>query len=138
MSDQSTITQEEIAEAARANHAGKLFAARFVFFESFAFDTAESLSTDYDGGLWKFYALSNGGFYMMPASPQLFHVVCDNGYEGEMSAEAFGITTCLYAYSNLSFSPDEKFSDICGNHFHQLRGFALQHAESAAIFRAID
>ena len=59
-----------------------------------------------------------------------------NGYEGEMSADAAGITVCLFACSHLSFrySNDEVF----GDHFHMLREFAVEHAEASAIFAAID
>jgi antirestriction protein len=128
----------EIPENQRASFAAKLFGARFIFLESFVFDTASSLSPDYDGGLWAFNGLCNGGFDMVPTGPKEFRVQCANGFDGVLSAEAFGITCCLYAYSLLSFSPDEDFSALCAEHFHRLRAYMLDHAESAAIQRAID
>jgi hypothetical protein len=128
----------EIPESQRASHAAKLFGARFVFMESFVFDTASSLSPDYNGGLWSFHGLCNGGFYMVPDAPKVFRVQCANGFDGVLSAEAFGITGCLYAYSLLSFSADPDFGALCAEHFHKLREYMLDHAEAAAIQRAID
>ena len=48
---------------------------------------------------WLFgvYQLSNGGFYMAPAADRLFHVICKNQFEGDLTADALGITACLYA-----------------------------------------
>ena len=41
---------------------------------------------------------------MAPNEDRIFHVKCQNMYEGDLSADALGITSCLYAYSHLSFS----------------------------------
>jgi hypothetical protein len=128
----------EIPEAQRAAHVGKLFGARFLFLESFVFDEASSLSPDYKGGYWSYHGLCNGGFYMAPTEPRQFKVECANGFDGVLSADAFGITVCLYAYSLLSFSANPEFGQVCGEHFHKLREFMAAHAESQAIRAAID
>ena len=52
-----------------------------------------------------------------------------------MSADAAGITACLFALSHLSFQIQHE--SIAG-HFHQLRDFALEHAEGSVILAAID
>lgn len=133
------IYREQIPEDRRAEHASKLFGIRFpLMVEPYAFDSAGALSSDYDGGYWEFYALCNGSFYMAPTSRESYHVVCANGYEGDLSADAFGITACLYAYSLLSFAADEKLAELCARQYHALREYAGQHAESAAIWRATD
>ena len=62
------------------------------------------MAQEYTGGYWDFWTLSNSGFYMAPAEDTIFHVKCQNMYEGDLSADALGIVACLYAYSNLSFS----------------------------------
>ncbi len=47
-----------------------------------------------------------------------------------------GITATLFALSHLTFNyPD---TDVLIERFHQLRDFAADHAESGAIFAAID
>jgi hypothetical protein len=132
------ITATLVRAASRAQHTGKLFGIRFPFIESFVYDTAGSLSDAYDGGYWDYLALSNGGFYMRPTAPSAFPVICDNGFSGVLSADAFGITACLYAYSLLSFSPDDAFVQRCVEHFHWLRNFATHHEEAASIFSATD
>ena len=55
------------------------------------------IAEDYNGGYWKFYTLNNGGFYMSPEFDEPFNVCCENGFEGELSADTLGIATCLYA-----------------------------------------
>jgi hypothetical protein len=69
------ITQHRIQDSAKAGQAHKLFGIRFIWVESFVFDTAASLSADYDGGSREFYCLSNGGFFMCPEA-QAYEVEC--------------------------------------------------------------
>ena len=64
-------------------------------------------------------------------------MVCENGYEGQLSADAFGITVCLYAYSRLSFS-GMLIADMCAQQYHLLRAYALEHAEVEGILAAVD
>jgi hypothetical protein len=93
------------------------------------------LAQDYLGGYWHFYELSNGGFYMAPDCAPLDLRVNGNGFERQMSADAAGITACLFAFSHLSFrNQNGTFS----SHYYQLRDFALEHPEGAAILAAID
>ncbi len=73
---------------------------------------------------------------MAPDDDTLFTVASDNGYEGDMSADALGITACLYAYSHLSFN--SVIADTCNKHYHLLREFMLDHAEARSILAAID
>jgi hypothetical protein len=99
--------------------------------------TADSLSADYTGGYWHFYRLANDGFYMAPAEDTAFQIACENGFEGDLSDDAFGITVCLYAYSRLSFS-GMLIADACAQHYHWLRDYAVEQEEAEAIIRAID
>ncbi len=73
---------------------------------------------------------------MAPDTDNIFNICCDNGFEGTMSADDFGITACLYAYSHLSFDP--KLTEICARHYHLLRKFMLDHAEVRNILSATD
>ena len=132
------ITSQRIATNQRISHTARLFGLNFPMrLEPMVFATADRLSYEYQGGMWIFSSLSTGGFFMFPDSEEPFHVSCENGFEGELSAEAFGIVCCLYAYSNLSFSGDA-FADVCSVHFHKLRDFSLGHPEAGSIFQAID
>jgi hypothetical protein len=123
----------------RINYTASHFGDDFPFrIEPFIYDMARNLSTDYTGGYWHMYELNNGGFYMAPDYDTPLHVVCMNGYEGTLSPDAFGITVCLYAYSNLSFTNDEEFADTCTEQYHLLREYMLQHPDVRPILAAID
>jgi hypothetical protein len=127
-----------IKESDRVTHTANLFGFHFpIHLEPLIYATADSLSADYQGGYWDFYSLSNGGFYMSPAEATVFHVTCENGFEGDLSADVFGITACLYAYSRLSFS-GIFIADVCAQQYHWLREYALEHAEVEGIMAAVD
>lgn len=133
------ITRKKLTTNQRVKHTAKLFGVRFPFnIESAIFSIAGKLSSEYDGAYWEFYSLSNGGFYMAPRMGNLYAVSCINGYKDSMSADALGITACMYAYSHLSFSSDPGFAEVCANHYHRLRAYIFQHEEGSAIFSAID
>ena len=133
------ITCRLVPEVARMDFVDKLFGIKYVLkLEPTVFQFAEHLSAPkYSGGYWQFYSLSNGGFYMALKSDAIFPVSSDNGFDGKMTADALGITACLYAYSNLSFGNDA-FAEACAEHYHWLREFALDHSNSRAILAAID
>lgn len=153
--DFTPIARQRIADRMQATH--DLFGLHFPLrLEPTVFDMAGMLSAQYQGGLWEFYALGNGGFYMAPCTdeqnPDLgvtsengfavtnancFTVTSENGFEGTMSGDALGITACLYAYSHLSFTQNS-LGEICAEHYHWLREYALDHKEARAIFAAID
>jgi len=104
--------------------------------ESAVYAFMRKLSARYISGYWSYYELSNGGCFLAPQGETFFHIAVEgNGFEGAMSAEASGITACLFAFSHLSFQiADERIA----NHYHQLRDFALGHPEASAILAAID
>ena len=132
------ITATLVPEASRMDIADKHFGIRFpLTVEPMIFQFASQIAPAYSGGYWNFYILSNGGFFMAPKLDMSFEVIADNGYLGSMSAEALGVTTCLYAYSNLSFG-EGKFCEACADYYHRLFEFAMSHSEAAAIRAAID
>ena len=134
----TSITSQRLDDERRVNHTAKLFGANFPLrLEPTVFNMAGMLATSYRGGYWEFYALSNGGFYMAPKTDTMFDVSCENGFEGSMSADAFGIASCLYCYSHLSFGGDA-FADSCAEQYHLLREYMFEHAEVQSILRATD
>lgn len=131
------VTAQVVEERRRLQFLPAYFDRYCVVTEQRIFKYMRKLSTDYQGGSWKFYELSNGGCFMCP--DELHDVVyrCswdENYYDGSMSPEAAGITVCLMAYSRLSFSYAEPFTE----NYHRLREFALDHEEANQIFRALD
>ena len=136
---QSTITRKQVSDKQRIQHTADLFGIRFPLnIEPAIYSIAGNLVTEYRGAYWEFYSLNNNGFYMAPCSDKAYQVGCDNGFEGMLSADALGITACLYAYSHLSFTANPAFADICSNHYQWLRAYMLKHVEVQAILSAID
>jgi hypothetical protein len=130
------VTARRVEDSLRLNALPRYFGRHMMTFEGAVYDFMHRFASDYRGGFWQFYELSNGGFYMAPDRGSYRLCVDTNGYEGVMSADAAGITVCLFACSHLSFR--ETHGQLFAERFHQLREFALDHAEAAAIFAAID
>jgi hypothetical protein len=138
MTRSNIITAKIVPESQRMDAADKHFGIRFpLTVEPMIFQFATQLAKSYTGGYWNFHILSNGGFYMAPKLDESFEVTADNGFSGTMSAEALGITACLYTYSKLSFG-EGKFAETCADHYHWLYEFAMQHPLAGAIRAAID
>ena len=112
------------------------FGQRLLVFEGAVYDFMRRFAPSYRGGYWEFFELSNGGFYMACDGGPFRFSVDTNGYEGEMSADAAGITVCLFVCSHLSFTYTG--DDVFARHFHLLHEYAAEHAEAPAIFAAID
>lgn len=135
----TSVTRELVPEAQRSDHVGELFGSHFPMqLEPFVYSITEQMTPDYKGGYWQFYRLSNGGFYMAPDSEKTFALSCQNCYQGVLSADALGIVACLYAYSHLSFTPNENIGRMYARHYHLLREYMCEHPEVAEILGAID
>jgi hypothetical protein len=138
MTNDTIIYLEILADDQRVNHTAKLFGVHFpMLLEPTIYTMADKLSADYTGGYWDLFTLSNGAFYMAPHADHPCSVASMNGFEGSMSADAVGITVCLFAYSQLSFGGDA-LAEVCAEQYHLLREFAIDHAEVRAIMAATD
>ena len=136
---EKNVTRELVPESQRSDHVGQLFGVHFPMqLEPVIYDITFSMATEYKGGYWDFYKLSNSGFYMAPDSEKAFSVSCQNYYTGTLSGDALGIVACLYAYSHLSFSRNEKIGRMYARHYHLLRQYMCEHPEVAEILGAID
>ena len=131
----TSLRARKIPEHSRLDVLPKYFGKLCVTFEHAVYRQLEELS-DYTGGFWDFFELEGGGFYMAPVSEEPFTFdVAGNYFQGTLSAEAAGITACLFAYSLLSFAyPEGPFSTL----FHTLRDQVHMHPEAHLIFAAID
>ncbi len=136
---QSVIYREVLSDDLRIKLPARLFgAAAFPFkVEPTIFDMARMLSAEYQGGHWDMHGLSNGGWYMSPPSETALTVSSMNGFSGAMTADALGITACLFAFSYLSFGGDA-LAKVCAEQYHLLRDFTTDHAEASLILSAID
>lgn len=137
MSECPSVTATKVTQSRRIKMLPKYFGERLmVHTEHAIYDTLQELAPEYNGGFWHYFELSNGGFYMSPDLHISFDVtVNENGFSDTMSADAAGITACLFTYSQLA---NAKNSEQLSNLYHLLREFALDHPESAKILAAID
>ena len=134
----SLITRELVPEDRRLYTTERLFGIHFPLqMEPVIYGITDRMAADYHGGYWEMYTLSNNGFYMTPSDDRTYRVSCDNMFEGDLSADALGITACLYAYSHLSFS-NGRFARVSACHYHRLREFMFEHPEVRAILGATD
>jgi hypothetical protein len=139
MTNDTIITSELVPQGQRLDLTADLFGAHFpLHIEPVVYGITARMAKDYCGGYWQMYTLDNGGFYMAPDYDQVYRVACDNYWRGEMSPDALGIVSSLYAYSHLSFSPDMDFARTCARHYHLLRAYMMDHNEVATILGAVD
>lgn len=131
------VTRALVPDDERAGALHDRFGILHFLFEPRVYDWMGYLSADYRGGYWRYFRLSNGGFYMAPADEKSFHIVnpC-NGCEGDLSADGAGIATCFFVLSNLCF--EYQTNSVFADRFHQLRDYIFQHEEVAEILRLID
>lgn len=137
----SAVIASRVLENQRENFLPTYFGTRlFIFGERLVYAWLDRLSVDYNGGMWDFFELSNGGFYMAPHVPGPLRIeVHGNYYSGSLSADAAGLIATLFAVSQLAGQVIN--SDECGSlidRYHFLLEFADSHAEGSAIFQAID
>ena len=132
--DNQTITATIIPESRRMQELPKKFGKQFLRVESAVYMFMEKLSRQYDGGYWNFYSLSNGGFFMAPAMGSMKVEWAENYFEGKMSADAAGITACLFAFSYVAGLGSEQATEM----FYKLREYAQYHDEQRLIFKAIN
>lgn len=133
---ENQITSAVVPEELRLNVLPRYLGSHYLTGESYVYDWAARLCSQYEGGLWHFFELSNGGFYMAPATlgrvAVRWHL---NDYNDMMGADAFGITVTLFALCHLA---EKTLDGTIIDRYHQLREFASQHVEAANIRRAID
>jgi antirestriction protein len=130
------VVAERVRAELRLDALPRHFGTQLTFaLERAIFRTIQELATDYQGGYWHFYDLSNGGFYMAPDVEPLRVRVSDGQFCEVLSADAAGIIACLFAYGRLSGTYG---SQMLLAYYERLRDFAQSHQEATHILRAID
>src|SRR6202049_1467580 len=130
------IDAREIPSDERLQILPRHFGRHMLTVEHAVYAFMRKLDNQYTGGYWNYFELSNGGVSVAPGGGPPVNVGGDtNGFEGQMSADAAGITACLFALSHLSFQIQH---ESIAEHYHQLRDFALDHAEASPTLPAID
>lgn len=100
------------------------------------YDMLRLMCPDYDGGLWEFFKLSNGGLYMAPEAMQQYQLFGPgNGFNGVVCANSAGIIATAMAYSHLSFHHP---GDCFPRAYVHLTHFIHQQKDAATILAALD
>lgn len=130
------IQSHLVAGKQRLSFLPKHLKKEYLSFESKAYNVMDNICTNYHGGYWNFYELSNNGFYIAPRLTETLDIVIqDNGYRGRVSCQAAGIIATTYALNNLAWLTE---SEVIIDKYYLLLDFARQHHEFKEIFAAID
>lgn len=135
------ITKTELKGQHRMGALPKHFPNCYLRVEQMVYSVARKLCTDYRGGSWDFWSLSNGGFFMsLPGNMRLCNPM--NQSEEVLSGEAAGLVICVLAfawfgdqYVGTSF---EYIANMMYEQVSLLKDYADQHPEGGKIFRLID
>lgn len=109
----TAITATLVTENNRLKFLPTHFGNAMISAESFAFTFTEKHLEDYDGGLWDYYEVSNGAFFMAPQfDGSRNFTYADNFTDIDVESKTYGIICTLFL-----------LSAICGEAFRQ-RNFA--------------
>lgn len=132
------ITATQVPDEERIAFWGRRFGhvRQWVHLEPQVFAWLDLWNTDYQGGVWEFYTLSNGGAFLVPPEQEHYTLFNEgNGNDAELSTEATGIAVSLMAWSHHACRTG---SEAMTEHFYRLRDYALAHPECSGIMRLID
>lgn len=138
----NTIKASQVPEGDRLSFLPKHFGKLMMKFEGTVYLWMRRLSTDYTGGYWNFYELSNGGFYMALSGEKRFQFDSPNYAQEEVSADAAGVIVTMFALNaiinGIAYEEETDLSENFIEGYYLLRDFAAEHAESRKIFALID
>jgi hypothetical protein len=134
------ITATVVPDRARPHFWAKHFGDRRQRAEMMVFRGIKRLCRSYVGAYWHYYELSNGGMYAAPhlGGPMRIEAPL-NGYEGDLTADAAGITATVYALRGLAaFIRAADDCDALLERYYLLYAYIRQHPQSQQILAAID
>lgn len=105
--------------------------------ERLLYTYAQRYIRGYQGGLWDFYQLSNGGFYavLKTEESRLRVINPQNHYDGTMTPDAAGLALMVMVSNHLSLQFNSVEIDRL---YKKIMAFAERHKESHAILAFLD
>lgn len=87
----------------------------------------------------EYYELTNGGYFVAPKGESI-QTEAPNDFAADISCESAGVVFCLYAYSHLAYEIGQHGGSTAylKNKYFALRGYAINHPESALILASVD
>lgn len=105
-------------------------------FEQRLFNVANFLCPAYDGDHWKGKIIKAELGFAMPTHKTHYQIyVQGNGFEGQMSAEAFGLTVTLFTLCHLA---EVTQSEACITLYHRVLNTIITSDEATLVWAAID
>lgn len=133
-SQEVLVTATKVADDDRLDVLPRHFPKSFLKFENLVYNMTEHVCSDYQGGFWEFYELSNGGLFMAPQSDNEWQVsVPGNYFEGSVSSQVLGIISSLFALNALAHT-----DELAADKYYQLLDHVRSHPDQGVIYRAID
>ncbi|AGN88356.1 antirestriction protein [Enterobacter sp. R4-368] len=120
-----------------------LFGHDFICAENNVYNYAAQYLEGYDGGVWDYAVIPEGGGFMKPEGEERWHFSNSQNFADlTLSSEAAGIVITALVLNHRSWMYDRHDEEelcrlYCRRH-HQLMAYAEYHPEAAAIFRALD
>lgn len=131
-----------VEEIDRLSFLPYLFGNDFLYAEAYVYALAKQMMPEYEGGVWHFIRLPDGGGYMMPDGDRFHLVNGANWFDRTVSADAAGIIlTSLVINRQLWLYHDS--GDAGLTHLYRMRDAQLWshiefHPECNAIYAALD
>lgn len=127
----------------RLNFIKSLFGVNFSEGVQKAFWWMEQLTDSYVGGLWEFYRVSNGAYFMAARVPKHSGRVVLHSPSGDtvyVTEQAAGIIVTLLSLAYLSYEVSQRGENAqhLREQYQLLRQYAGEHPESLQILRAAD
>ena len=140
--DQQPITITQVADEEVFNFLPALFPNCYLHGEQSVYSTMRQFCSDYQGGQWLYYDLSNGGRLMALESDDMFVVrISSNHFDDELTSQATSIVVNLYVLTRFAEALYDRNREVSEHLYGQhrlLMDFAREHPESEKILRAIN
>ena len=110
-------------------------------FENLVYTAIENYDSEYNGGSWNFYDLSNGGLYMSPDEERTYILQSPNGYTLETTSRCtVGVIASLFALSELNFivKDIQLYNELMPELYWHLKYFSHQLEDRSRINKFID
>lgn len=131
------LTATVVSTKRRMNVITRTFGDLGPIVENTIFSLMDQFCSDYKGGYWEYYQLTNGGFFMAPSDHEYLRLDNPMNHASvDLSDEAAGIAICAMAYSHMLF--EWPHSDLLKNQYTWLMSYAAEHPEAVSIFRFLD
>lgn len=131
------ITRELITIQDHETMTTILFGAEFeLLVYPVALCTIHRIAKNYHSAPWRYWELSNQGFYMAPDTELIYPVTSDNGWSGKLSADALGIVVTRIAYGHYIWIQDDIHRRVCKMHHDRLTVYLFDHPEEELILNA--